>query len=154
MAELKELICDYFSTQRLMSVATFAENPWIANVYYVHDEDLNLYFLSKPWREHCEALKVNNNVAVAIVDSTQPIYEVQKGIQLWGTASEMNNITKLKWMFSMWNKLIAGEKGEKLLDPKSFLDAGKSKVYKIEPKRIKFFNTELWPKDQTMILEL
>lgn len=150
---LKQEIDRYLKTQRLMSIATYGNSPWIANVYYIHDSDLNLYFLSKHWREHCKAIDANNKVAVAIADSSQPIYRSQKGLQISGTAKSVNVISSLKWMFQMWNKLIAGSKGEKLSDPKKFLDAGLSKVYKITPKRIKFFNTELWPKDQFRILE-
>ena len=56
-------------------------------------------------------------------------------------------------MFKMWNKLISGEKGEKLTNPKQFIDAGTSSVYKITPKRIKFVNTKLWPKDQAQLVE-
>ena len=57
--KIKNEIDKYLKTQRLMSVATFYKNPWIANVYYIHDSDLNLYFLSKNWREHCVAIKEN-----------------------------------------------------------------------------------------------
>ena len=137
-----------------MSVATYGDYPWIANLYFVHDENLNLYFLSSHWREHCEAIKKNNKVAVAITDSHQPFRSPQVGIQMHGTAKEVNMVTKLKWMFEMWNKLIAGDDGEKLTDPKKFLEAGRSKVYKITPKRIKFFNTGLWPEEQTKVLDL
>ena len=45
--KIKDEIDKYLKTQRLMSVATFYKNPWIANVYYIHDSNLNLYFLSK-----------------------------------------------------------------------------------------------------------
>ncbi len=151
--DLKKQIDEYLKTQRLMSVATFGDFPWIANLYYVHDSDLNLYFLSKQWREHCQAIEKNSKVAVAIADSSQPIYKPQKGLQIWGTARPVNILTQLEWMFKMWNKLIAGNQGEKLADPKKFLEAGTSKVYKITPQRIKFFNTELWPKEQFKVME-
>ncbi len=152
--ELKELIDSYLKTQRLMSVATFTDTPWIANVYYIHDKDLNIYFKSKSWREHSKAIEINPNVAVAIADSSQPIYLPQKGIQLYGTAEKVNSLDQLKWMFKMWHKLISEGKGEKPDDPQKFLDAAISNVYRIRPKRIKFFNTELWPKDQSQVLEL
>ncbi|MDO8609703.1 MAG: pyridoxamine 5'-phosphate oxidase family protein [bacterium] len=150
---LKKEIDEYLKSQRLMAVATYEEEPWIANVYYIHDKDLNLYFLSKNWREHCQAIEKNNKVSVAIADSHQPIYKPQKGLQIYGAANTVNIITQLSWMFKMWNKLISGSKGEKLTDPKKFLDAGTSTIYKITPKRIKFFNTELWPKEQFRVLE-
>ncbi|KKR06268.1 MAG: hypothetical protein UT34_C0001G0308 [candidate division WS6 bacterium GW2011_GWF2_39_15] len=152
--ELKSLVSNYLSTQKLMSLATFSDTPWIANLYYVHDSDLNLYFVSKAWREHSKAIDINPNVAVAIADSHQPIYLPQKGIQLHGTAQKIKSIKKLEWMFNMWNKLITEGQGEKMEDPKKFIDAAVSNVYKISPKRIKFFNTQLWPKEQFQILDL
>src|SRR3989338_4416277 len=143
---LKREINTYLKTQRLMAIATYGSHPWIANVYYIHDADLNLYFLSKTFREHCRALEENNVVTVAITDSHQPIYKPQKGIQLSGTAEQVHVLSQLTWMFKMWNKLIAGSEGEVLKNPKKFLEMGISKIYKITPKRIKFFNTELCPK--------
>lgn len=153
-ADLKQLIYDYLSTQKMMALATCGERPWSANLYFVHDNDLNLYFLSKRGREHSQAVAKNPEVSVAIADSHQPIWEPQKGIQASGTAAVVNVVGQLEWMFKMWNKLIAGAKGEQLLNPRQFLDAGVSSIYKITPKQIKFFNTELWPKDQLRILDL
>jgi len=76
--DLKKEIDAYLKTQRLMSVATFGTSPWIANVYFIHDTDLHIYFLSKTWREHSKAITSNPRVAVAIADSHQPIYKPQK----------------------------------------------------------------------------
>lgn len=154
MNTLKQQIFEYLSTQRLMSVATYGDYPWIANVYYVHDKDLNLYFVSKKTREHCVAFEKNENVAVAIADSHQPLKPPQLGIQLHGTAYAVNVLEQLEWMFKMWNKLIAPDPGEFMENPKAFLDKGLASVYKITPKRIKFFNTGLWPKEQCQVLEL
>lgn len=69
MTDTKMEIGNYLKTQKLMSVATYYKTPWIANVYFVHDDSLNLYFMSKNWREHCLAIERNNQVAVAIADS-------------------------------------------------------------------------------------
>jgi uncharacterized protein YhbP (UPF0306 family) len=151
---LKQQIFDYLSTQRLMSVATYGDYPWIANVYYVHDEELNLYFVSKKFREHCVAIDKNEKVAVAIADSHQPLKPPQLGIQLHGTARAVNMLEQLEWMFKMWNKLIAPDPSEFMENPKEFLSRGIAKVYKITPKRIKFFNTGLEKENHTQVLEL
>lgn len=151
---LKKEINTYLSTQRLMALATYGNTPWIANVYYVHDDALHLYFVSKATREHCKAIDTNAEVAVAIADSHQPIHKPQKGIQLHGTATPVTDVSKLAWIFDLWNKRIAGADGEKMQNPQQFLAAGAARVYEISPKRIKLFNTELWPKDQIHILEL
>ena len=125
--DVRKEIDSYLATQRLMSVATYGEHPWVANVYYVHDEKLNLYFLSKTWREHCQAIEKNPEVAVAIADSSQPIWKPQKGIQLYGTAAPVNVVSHVTWMFKMWNKLIAGSQGEHLSDPKKFCGQQRSR---------------------------
>lgn len=150
---LKEQIYKYLQTQRLMTIATYGEEPWIANVYYLVDEDLNLYFMSKNFRQHCQDIKENPNVACAIADSSQPIYKPQKGIQLNGKTKVVNTFEKIKWAAKLWNKLIAQGKGEKI-DPKKFVEAAVSSIYKVAPTKIKFFNTELWPKEQFQVLQL
>lgn len=153
--DLKKEINEYLKTQRLMAVATYGDAPWIANVYYVHDDDLNLYFLSKKERIHCLAIEKNENVAVAIADSHQPFKPPQIGIQLNGTAHRVNVLEQIGWMFQMWNKLYSGDSGELLENPQKFLDAGLSSVYKIIPKRIKFFHTGMPEKEmQTRVLDL
>lgn len=55
-------------------------------------------------------------------------------------------------MIKLWNKSIAGSKGKKF-DPKDFLQAGRSRVYKISPKKVKFFNTVLFPDEKSAILK-
>lgn len=152
--DLKQLILEYLATQIMMSVATYDKKPWIANLYYVHDKDLNLYFVSKKTREHCIAIEKNPNVSVAVADSHQLLGKPQKGLQIFGEAEIVTGIDQLEWMFKMWNKLIAHTKEEKMFNPKEFLKVGVAGIYKITPKRIRFFNTELWPKEQTKTLEL
>lgn len=115
--DLEDKINEYLKTQRLMALATYGKSPWIANVYYVHDDELNIYFLSKHGREHCQSIESDNRVTVAIADSHQPIYKPQKGLQISGTAESINVISRLEWMFKMWNKLIAGNEGEKISEP-------------------------------------
>ncbi len=151
--DLTKEIDTYLASQRLMALATYAGAPWIANVYYVHDDHLHLYFLSKASREHCKAIDANPQVAVAIADSHQPIHSPQQGIQLHGTAAPVTDRTKLAWIFEAWNTKIAAS-GEQLQNPDIFLKSGAARIYEITPKRIKFFNTVLWPEEQAQELHL
>jgi uncharacterized protein YhbP (UPF0306 family) len=144
--ELKQQIFEYLGTQRLMQVATYGDTPWITNVYYVHDKDLNLYFLSKRTTEHCVAIEKNSQVAVAISDSHQLLRPPQVGIQLAGTAQKVNLLEQVSWMFQMWNKIIAPDASEFLEDPRKFLEVSSASIYRITPNRIKLFNTGLQPK--------
>lgn len=152
--DLKQLIYEYLQKERLMALATTGEHIWIANLYYLVDPDLNLYFLSGTHRDHSQHIKSNPEVAVAIADSSQPFAPGQKGIQLYGSAKRVNVLEQLKWMAKMWNSLIATNLDAEKLSAKTLLDSTKSGVYKITPQKIKFFNTELWPEEQIRVLEL
>ena len=75
-AEDKQIILDYLSDPQhiLMTLATVnGDKPWVCSVYYVVDDDLNLYFISPPDAEHSTHIKENQNVACAIADSDQTL---------------------------------------------------------------------------------
>lgn len=142
-AEDKKILSEYMSKHRLMSVATYGDHPWVASVYYVSDENLDLYFFSSPESEHSIHIEKNPNVACAIADSTQMPADVKLGLQIFGEASVENAIPKLKWMFKMYGKLYPSTREKH--NYKNFeTKVLKSKLYKVEPKKIKFFNQELY----------
>jgi len=138
----KELV-DYLNTQKLMSVATFTDTPWAACVYYVTDNDLNFYFVSPPTSEHAQALEKNSQVACTIYNSGQNVEDKKIGVQLWGNSEKVSGIGQLKWFFKMWAKINPGNK-EKINYKNYDTKVISSKVYKITPKRIKFFNEDLY----------
>lgn len=133
-----------------MSIATRGRNPWIASVYYVIDPDLNLYFISPPDSEHIMQIKSNPEVACAIADSTQGANDKKIGLQLFGEASQVRSLNKIKWMLKMYNKLYPGTR-EKINYKNFQTKVMTSRVYKVVPKRIKFFNQELYGEDEEAI---
>lgn len=126
-----------------MTLATHGEHLWAATVFYVSDDDLNLYFISPPDAEHVEQINVNSEVACAIADSHQKAGEPKLGLQLYGHASEEKGLETLKWMFKMYNKLHPTTK-EKLNFDNFQSKVMTSRVFKVTPKKIKFFNQELF----------
>ena len=82
----KQHVLDFLKTNKLMQVATFGDFPWIVNVFYVFDDDLNLFFLSAENILHCRQIAQNEKVAVAIVDSHQNYSDKLKGLQMYGIA--------------------------------------------------------------------
>jgi len=62
-----------------MQLATISEKgPWVCSVYYVADEDLNLYWLSFPTRRHSQDIATDSRVAVTVALKTdQPVVGVQ-----------------------------------------------------------------------------
>lgn len=85
---LKQLIENYLREAKLMQVATVADNkPWVATVWYAHDKNLNLYFISRKDRRHIQELKNNSHVAGTIVVAHEEgIGQKVRGIQFAGKA--------------------------------------------------------------------
>lgn len=150
---LQSEIYAYLQTQKLMALSTVGDEPWPAIVYYISDEELNLYFISHPDDIHSRNIAENNVVTGTIYDSSQNNAETKIGIQLRGQAEVVNTFDKVKWMVKLWNNIIAKENGFRP-DPKDLLSAGKSRVYRVTPEKIKFYNEALFPEQKQQVLEL
>ncbi len=90
--KVKQLIMEYLDEGKLMQIATSnAGRPWIATVWYAHDKDMNLYWISKRMRRHSMELEKNPNVAGTIVKPhTVGSGEKVRGLQFEGTARPCN----------------------------------------------------------------
>jgi len=126
-----------------MSVATHDKHLWTAWVYYVIDDDFNLYFVSQPDTDHCKSILKNGEIACAIADSHQNVTDKKVGIQLYGTASQLTDLQQLRWMLNLWNKVNPGI--DKIINLKNIQKKIiKSRVFKVVPQKIKWFNEELY----------
>lgn len=89
----KELVREIISACRYLSLSTTDGNePWIATIEYLHDDQLNFYFLSTDDSRHVQHIDKNPTVALAIFDTTQPEYSPEvsitlRGVQIAGSAS-------------------------------------------------------------------
>lgn len=73
-----------------MSLGTCQDNaPWVCEVHFAYDDDLNLYFRSKPSRRHSQDIAANPNVAGNIVRQ-HALGEYPLGIYFEGTAELMD----------------------------------------------------------------
>ena len=141
--EDKEKLLEFLKSNRLMSLATYSDDLWISTVYYVVDNSFNFYFISNPKTKHGRDIATNKNIACAIADSHQRVKDNKKGVQTQGTASIVNNKIEIVNALILWNKLNPGF--EKIINFKNMQKKiMNDKVFKIEPKIIKFFNEELY----------
>jgi uncharacterized protein YhbP (UPF0306 family) len=54
------------------------DQPWICTVYFVEDDDLNLYWLSLPARRHSQEIARHNKIAVAApIKFDKPVIGIQ-----------------------------------------------------------------------------
>ena len=102
---LHGLALEYFTTCKLMQLATISDgNPWICNVYFVIDDDLNIYWTSAKGRQHSVEIMANPKVAVSIVKDS----ERKQALQLTGLATivQLRDATRV-------NKLYGEKFGDK-----------------------------------------
>ncbi len=77
-----------------MSIATSSDNrPWVSEVHYSYDRDLNLYFISLPSRRHSIEISKNNFVAGNIVKQHGKDDTV-RGVYFEGAATMLTEVTE------------------------------------------------------------
>lgn len=83
--DIRKLIEEVLERGYLMSLGTVDDGGvWVADVIYVHDENLNLYWLSLPDARHSRALGENNGVACTITSAWETGKE--RALQIEGVA--------------------------------------------------------------------
>ena len=139
MNSLKNDIKKYFAEAKMMQLATVRDNkPWICNVWFVSDKDLNIYWISSTTRRHSEEIKDNEHVAAAMCMVSDPSDTSKSGIQLEGVAHEVTNPVEMAKALKLY---VA--RGIFTLDQvKKFMaDVTKPhRFYKITPRRIIYSN--------------
>ena len=139
---LRDKVLAYLKEHNAMTVATVSEGqPWAAAVFYVHDGDLNLYFLSDPKSRHSQQLKKNPKVSVAVNEDYKDWREI-KGIQLEGAAVKVTSpLEKAKALALYLSKFpfVKQFVASPLAMLSSMAIAGKPfavEVYRVTPERL------------------
>lgn len=93
MQETEMLIKRYLGQGRMMQIATVdGDKPWICTVYYIEDENQNLYWLSLPSRRHSQEIARHPKVAVAIpIKVDKPVI----GLQAEGSAAIVTDRSRI-----------------------------------------------------------
>ncbi len=139
MTDVKNDIKKYFDEAKMMQLATTRDNkPWVCNVWFVADNNLNIYWISSTTRRHSQEIQDNEHVAAAMCLVTDPSDTSKGGIQLEGTAHEVTNALEIAKAL----KLYAARGIFTLDQVKKFMaDAAKPhRFYKITPARIVLFD--------------
>jgi uncharacterized protein YhbP (UPF0306 family) len=85
--DLKKLLQQYFSENKLMQLATVSDGqPWLCNVYFVTDEDNNIYWTSARSRRHSKEISANPIVAGTVVHDG----DKKQALQITGKAFEVS----------------------------------------------------------------
>jgi uncharacterized protein YhbP (UPF0306 family) len=89
---IEPIIREYIDKSVHMSLATSTLDgrPWVCEVHFSYDDDLNLYWLSKSSRRHSLEIEANPNVAGNIVKQHE-ISEYPHAIYFEGKAVRVSN---------------------------------------------------------------
>jgi uncharacterized protein YhbP (UPF0306 family) len=88
--DVEQTIREYLPGILHMSLGTCVENmPWVCEVHFVYDDDLNIYWRSKPSRRHSQEIARNPNVAANIVQQHGK-GDKPRGLYVEGTAQQVN----------------------------------------------------------------
>lgn len=137
-----ELIRQYLPKGRMMQIATVSgDQPWICAVYFVEDDDLNLYWLSLPTRRHSQEIAAHSKVAVAVpIKFDKPV----TGIQAEGFAEP---VTDKQTIADIMRRYVDRyNSGQQFYD---LFVAGQNQhvLYKFTPSKYVLFDEVTFPDD-------
>ena len=89
--DIEQTIRDYLPQLVHLSLGTCKDGkPWVCEVHFVHDDELNLYFRSLSSRRHSQDITANPNVAGNIVKQ-HLLGQMPLGLYFEGTAEKMDD---------------------------------------------------------------
>ncbi len=92
MIDINKRVIEVLEQTHLMSLGICDnEEPWVADVIFIHDGDMNLYWMSDPEARHSVAISKKSKVAGSITQSTKK-GEFNFGIQFEGNVSKLEGI--------------------------------------------------------------
>ncbi|HEV2403360.1 MAG TPA: pyridoxamine 5'-phosphate oxidase family protein [Candidatus Saccharimonadales bacterium] len=96
---LEQIIRDYLPQIQHMSLGTSKDNkPWVCEVHYAYDDNLNLYFRSLTSRRHSQEIAANPYVAGNIVKQ-HPLEVYPLGVYFEGQAQLLTTAAERQTVF-------------------------------------------------------
>lgn len=101
---VEALIRQYLPNIIHISLATCVDNkPWVSEVHFVYDDDLNLYWRSTEARRHSQEIAVNPSVAGTIV-TQHGQGEKPQGLYFEGQAEKLSNIDEHSAVYLLFHE--------------------------------------------------
>ncbi|MBL4644369.1 MAG: pyridoxamine 5'-phosphate oxidase family protein [Candidatus Pacebacteria bacterium] len=135
---LEELLNEYLKDNRLMQLATVADGyPWLCNLYFVHDDDNNIYWTSAKIRRHSKELKADSRVAATILRDE----DKKQALQITGDAFEVP-LKDVEYV----DKLYASKFGDKSRAAEVLANDPDGRAFWVlKPKLIEFWDEVNFP---------
>jgi uncharacterized protein YhbP (UPF0306 family) len=102
--DVEATIRDYIKNVLHMSLGTCVDNkPWVCEVHFVYDADLNLYFASDINRRHSQEIAQNPFVS-GTIHEPHTIDMKPRGLYYEGTAEVMTDVTEGSPVFRLFDE--------------------------------------------------
>lgn len=153
-SQIKEDIFKFIKSNGIMTLGTCSsKGPWLCTVYYGVDGDMNLYVVTDPNTAHAKNIALNGKVAFNIFDSHQKIINPKKGVQGFGKGEIVKGLFANTKALLLWHKQNPGiEKSITIKDISKKITT--TKIYKITPIFLKFFNDKLYAPEESATLQI
>jgi uncharacterized protein YhbP (UPF0306 family) len=104
--DVEKIIRDYLPEVVHMSLATVKnDKPWVCEVHFVYDDDLNLYFRSLTSRRHSQEIAENTNVAGNIIKQHH-LGDAPLGVYFEGKAEQLTSADERKKALPFFEKRL------------------------------------------------
>ena len=132
----EDYIDEFLALGTVMQLATSRDNaPWISTLYFVADDQRNIYWLSLPGRRHSEEVVANPRVAIAIaIKQDLPVI----GIQAEGSVTIVEDASIVEKILASYIKKYDGagkEFHQRFVEGKN-----KHQLYKLTPSSMVLFD--------------
>ncbi len=135
--DIRQFVKEVLDKGYLMSLATTDNGGiWVCDVIYIHDDGLNIYWMSDPDTRHSQAIIANNRVAGTITVSGAG--EDNLGIQFDGIAGKIDGLRP-----DLATKHRAKRKKPLPEEGRDILEDGES-WYVIKPEKIELIYEKLF----------
>lgn len=102
--DVEKIVREYIDKTIHMSLATSkGDKPWVCEVHFVYDDNLNLYFRSIASRRHSQEIAVNPHVAGNIVKQHE-LDEYPHAIYFEGSAKAIDSVSEREKIFPLFQK--------------------------------------------------
>lgn len=143
-ADLRKLIVDYMTEQKLMQLATISETgPWTCSVWQAFDDDLNIYFFSATNRQHSQEIEKDGRVAGALA-KPHTVSDAPRAVQFSGTAERLTNEADIEKARSVYEGRIFDKA---TIDALIANEERPHVFYKITPNKFVLFDTVNFPEN-------
>lgn len=150
--ELKSFIATYLKDAKMMQLATVGQNgkPWVCNVWFAADNNLNIYWFSAITRRHSQEVAQNPHVAAAICLPQTPA-DKPRGLQLEGTAELLTKPADITVAMKHYVGRVFSLKQVK--EFMTHLDRP-HRFYRIKPDNFVLFDTVNYPENPRQELKI